>query len=82
MEQAAGGVGEGLGGGDGGLGGAAEKIDGAVGHETNDSTSRDSGGGGGAAGRIRINSLSLQNDGLLSPSVAGGAASVGTLLVR
>ena len=60
-------------GGDGGSGGAGADPDGAAG-EVND----DSGGGGGAAGRIRVNTPDAASLlGILSPSLASGAATVG-----
>ncbi len=80
MTQAAGGVGEGLGGGDGGPGAAGDRVNGDDGLEKVNQASRDSGGGGGGAGRIRINAMSLQVDGILSPSESTQASSFGSLL--
>ena len=82
MTQATGGSGDGSGAGSGGSGGAGELVDGAAGLEKVNIESRDSGGGGGGVGRIRINALSLQADGILSPSESSQATTFGSLLIR
>ena len=82
MTQAAGGVGEGLGGGDGGPGAAGDRVNGDDGLEKVNLASRDSGGGGGGAGRIRINAMTLQADGILSPSKSSNVTSFGPLLLQ
>ena len=75
-QPAAGGHGEGSEAADGGPGGAGDAPAGVMG-----ASNSDSGGGGGAVGRVRINAGSPSVLGLVSPSQATGAFTMGPLLL-
>ena len=73
-QAALGGVGEGSEAGNGGPGGAGNSPAGSTGVSNSNA-----GGGGGAVGRVRVNADAPTVQGLVSPTAATGAFTIGAL---